>query len=155
MSIFQKLKIYITIDRQTKWLFAEAFILLGWARILKCMPFAKMAPRLGERWAETSQDYEESNRKLLGEVSQAVKMMSRYTWWESMCLVQALAAMKMLERRQIESTLYLGTAKDEQGELIAHAWLRSGPFTITGGEVMSQFTVVQKFAKLPKKEGSK
>ena len=62
--------------------------------------------------------------------------MSRYTFWESQCLVKAIAAMKMLERRQIESTLYLGTAKDENGKLIAHAWLRSGPFYITGAEGM-------------------
>ena len=55
--------------------------------------------------------------------------------------------MKMLERRQIESTLYLGTAKDESGKLIAHAWLRSGPFYITGAEGMEKFTVVSKFAK--------
>jgi hypothetical protein len=64
-----------------------------------------------------------------------------------MCLVKAIAAMKMLERRQIESTIYLGTAKDKTGKLIAHAWLRSGPFYITGAEVVDQFVVVSKFAK--------
>ena len=74
-------------------------------------------------------------------------MMSRYTFWESQCLVKAIAAMKMLEKRQIESTLYLGTAKDETGNMIAHAWLRSGPFYITGVEEMKRFTVVSKFAK--------
>ena len=36
----------------------------------------------------------------------------------------------MLEKRHIESTLYLGTAKDNHGELIAHAWLRSGSFML-------------------------
>jgi hypothetical protein len=73
--------------------------------------------------------------------------MSRYTIWESQCLVKAIAAMKMLEKRQIESTLYLGTAREESGELIAHAWLRSGPYYITGYEEMARFTVVGKFAK--------
>ena len=68
----------------------------------------------------------------LSNISQAIHIMSRYTFWESQCLVKAIAAMKMLERRQIESTLYLGTAKDENGKLIAHAWLRSGPFYING-----------------------
>ena len=53
----------------------------------------------------------------------------------------------MLEKRGIESTLYLGTAKDESGELIAHAWLRSGPYFVTGAEGMEKFTVVGKFAK--------
>ena len=72
--------------------------------------------------------------------------MSRYTFWESECLVKAMAGMKMLERRGIESTLYLGTAKDETG-LIAHAWLRSGTFYVSGAEVMERFTVVAQFAK--------
>ena len=44
----------------------------------------------------------------------------------------------MLQRRQIESTLYLGTAKDENGQFIAHAWLRSGPFYISGKEGMER-----------------
>ena len=76
------------------------------------------------------------------QVSQAVNIMSCYTFWESQCLVKAIAAMKMLERRQIESTIYFGTAKDENGKMIAHAWLRSGPFYITGAEGMERFVVV-------------
>ena len=96
---------------------------------------------------ETSFRIDESNRKILKQISEAIHIMSNYTFWESQCLVKAIAAMKMLERRQIESTLYLGTAKDENGKLIAHAWLRSGPFYITGAEGMERFTVVSKFAK--------
>lgn len=56
--------------------------------------------------------------------------MSRYTFWESQCLVKAIAGMKNARKRHIESTLYLGTAKDNHGELIAHAWLRSGSFML-------------------------
>ena len=61
-------------------------------------------------------------------ISQAIHIVSKYTFWESQCLVKAIAAMRMLEKRGIESTLYLGTAKDESGKIIAHAWLRSGFF---------------------------
>jgi thiazole synthase ThiGH ThiG subunit len=56
--------------------------------------------------------------------------------------------MKMLERRRIYSTLYLGTGKNEKGELIAHAWLRSGSEIVTGGEEMKEFTVVGSFSKI-------
>jgi hypothetical protein len=73
--------------------------------------------------------------------------MSKYTFWESQCLVKAIAAMKMLEKRNIDSTLYLGTARDESGELVAHAWLRSGPYFVTGSEGKEKYTVVGKFAK--------
>lgn len=120
---------------------------MAWARILKAIPFSKVAPTLGVFMNETPLNYNESNGIIVRNISEAIHIMSRYTFWESQCLVRAIAAMKMLERRQIESTLYLGTAKDEKGNLIAHAWLRSGPFYITGAEVMERFIVVSKFAK--------
>lgn len=147
MNVIKKIKTFFSLDVKTKLLFVEAFIYLGWARILKAMPFSKIAPTLGAHMSETSLSYDESNKLVLRDVSQAIDIMSRYTFWESMCLVRAIAAMRMLERRRIESTLYLGTAKDENGKLIAHAWLRSGPFYITGAEVMERFTVVGKFAR--------
>jgi hypothetical protein len=147
MKVLKRVKIFLLLDTYKKLLLVEAFLLLGWARILKSKSFSKVSPSLGEHMNETSLIIEESQKNLLKNVSEAVNLMSRHTIWESMCLVKAIAAMKMLERRNIESTMYLGTAKDESGKLIAHAWLRSGPFYITGAEVMEQFVVVSKFAK--------
>jgi hypothetical protein len=147
MIVLKRVKTFLLFDLNIKLLILESFFLLGWARILKSMSFSKVAPSLGEFMKETSLNIDESNRKILVNVSQAINIMSRYTIWESMCLVKAIAAMKMLERRKIESTIYFGTSKDETGKLIAHAWLRSGPFYITGAEVMDQFVVVSKFAK--------
>jgi hypothetical protein len=150
MKAFRRIRLFLLSDNNVKRLYIEAFFLLGWARILKTRSFSKISPLLGEYMQETSLeivDIDESNKKQLKRISEAVNKMSRYTFWESMCLVKAIAAMKMLERRQIESTIYFGTAKDENGNLVAHAWLRSGPFYITGAEVMEQFVVVSKFAK--------
>ncbi|MCS3600075.1 hypothetical protein M2370_005287 [Bacillus sp. JUb91] len=96
---------------------------------------------------ETSVAQIQQHEDTLKEVSEAISIMSRYTFWESQCLVKAIAGMKMLEKRDIESTLYLGTAKDNSGALIAHAWLRSGSFYVTGSEGMEKFTVVGSFAK--------
>jgi hypothetical protein len=149
-----KVKHFLLYNRETKWLLIEAYLLLGWARILKNFPFSKIAPSLGKQMYETSYNITDSEKKILFKVSQAVNLMSRYTIWESMCLVKAITAMKMLEKRKIESTLYLGTAKDENGKLIAHAWLRSGPYYLTGAEGMERFVVVCKFAKIYKDESS-
>lgn len=143
--MMRKLKTFFLLDNRMKWLLVEAYLYLGWARIMKLLPFAKVAPSLGLQMEETSEDT--SHKEVLRNVSKAVHMMSKYTFWESQCLVKAIAAMKMLEKRGIESTLYLGTAKDEKGLLIAHAWLRSGPYYISGSEGMEKFTVVSKFAK--------
>lgn len=134
-------------DWVSKKLLLESFFYLGVGRFLKSIPFSKVAPTLGAHMEETTFDSSAVDRKTLASVSQAIHIMSRYTVWESQCLVKAIAAMKMLEKRRIESTLYLGTARDKSGELIAHAWLRSGPYYITGFEEMARFTVVGKFAK--------
>lgn len=131
----------------TKMLLIEAFLFLGWARILKFFPFSKISPYLGEHMVETSYQYVEANKKQLKNISNAIHIMSKYTFWESKCLVKAIAAMKMLERRKIESTLYLGTSRDKDGKMIAHAWLRSGPNYVSGFEGMEKFTVVGIFAK--------
>lgn len=130
-----------------KLLLIESFCHLGRARYLKSIPFSKVAPSLGKQMKETTFTLNASNKEELACISKAIDIASHYTFWESQCLVKAIAGMKMLEKRKIESTLYLGTAKDEKGELIAHAWLRSGPFYISGAEVMGRFTTVAKFAK--------
>lgn len=143
----RKIRIFVSLNWKVKWLLFESYFFLGWARILKMMPFSKVAPSLGMQMVETTFTINSSDKTTLSNISQALHIMSRYTFWESECLVKAIAGMKMLERRRIESTLYLGTAKEETGEFIAHAWLRSGPFYITGSEGMERFTVVNKFAK--------
>lgn len=134
-------------DKNTKLLFLEAFLFLGLSRILKSVPFSKIADSLGTRMDETSLIDLEANNKILKHISQAINITCKYTLWESKCLVKAIAAMKMLERRKIDCTLYLGTSKDESGKLIAHAWLRSGTFYVTGSEGFENFTVVGSFAK--------
>jgi hypothetical protein len=146
-SVMNKVRTFLLLNRETKWLFAEAFIYLAWARILKALPFSKVAPSLGKQMKETDFSQNKDTLKTLKNISHAIHIMSRYTLWESQCLVKAMAGMKMLERRNIESTLYLGTGRDEAGKMMAHAWLRSGSFYLSGAEVMKEFTVVCKFAK--------
>lgn len=143
----KKLKLFLALDKEMQKLLVESFFYLGWARYQKRIPFSKVAPSLGTAMGETSFVPNPGHKKQLSSVSQAIAIISRYTFWESQCLVRAIAGMKMLEKRNIESTLYLGTAKDENGEMIAHAWLRSGSFYISGSEEMSRFTVVAQFAK--------
>ncbi|MDM5211568.1 lasso peptide biosynthesis B2 protein [Peribacillus sp. NJ4] len=148
MNIVKKAHTFLRLNFKTKLLYIEAFLHLGRARYLKSISFSKVAPTLGEQMKESSYDLNEAaDKEVLANVSRAINIMSRYTIWESQCLVKAMAAMKMLEKRKMDSTLYLGTAKDGNGELIAHAWLRSGSFYITGAEVMDRFTVVSKFSK--------
>lgn len=120
---------------------------MGLAHLEFRRDFAKVAPSLGRKAEETPHDLDERHNRTLKHIRSAIAVMSRYTPWDSKCMIQAMAGMRMLERRSIPSTLYLGTARDEHGKLIAHAWLRSGSIYVSGYEVMNQFAVVEKFAK--------
>lgn len=153
MIFLQKIKSFVLLDSRRKLLLTEAFIFLAWGRIQKTKQFSRIAPSLGTYMDETTTNLNNSNIIVLKNISDAIYIMSKYTFWESQCLVKAIAALKMLERRQIECTLYLGTGKDDSGKLIAHAWLRSGPLYITGSEGMESFTVVGKFAKRIRMKG--
>jgi Transglutaminase-like superfamily len=146
----KKLKLFLSLDYKTKRLLFEVYLNLGWARILKALPFSKVAPSLGEYMSETAYTSDD-HTVVLKQISSAIKIMSKYTFWESQCLVKAMAAMNMLKRRNIENTLYLGTGKDENGKLIAHAWLRSGSVYLTGSEGMERFTIVGTFAHISDK----
>ncbi|MDW0116265.1 lasso peptide biosynthesis B2 protein [Sporosarcina thermotolerans] len=147
MRILKRVRTFLRLNWESKMLLLEAYLQLARGRYLKSIPFSKVASGLGDEMKETSFSPTASNNAELARVSKAIHLMSRYTLWESQCLVKAIAGMKMLEKRNISSTLYLGTAKDTDGKMVAHAWLRSGPYYVSGAEVMDRFTVVAKFAK--------
>ncbi|WP_256252701.1 lasso peptide biosynthesis B2 protein [Paenibacillus sp. UNC496MF] len=141
------MKRFRALDRERRSLLLEAYAYLAWARILKALPFRWTVPSLGSSMVETPHEGDPSNEERLRRIASAVHLASRHSWWECACLVRAVAAMKMLERRGIESTLYLGTARDADGAMIAHAWLRSGSRVLTGAEEMAGFAVVGVFGK--------
>lgn len=147
MRTLNRMLIFFTYDWNTMRLFLEAFFHLGWARLQMKKPFSKLAASFGVHMKETSHIAFPEHLPRLRNVHQAIHIMGRHTFWESQCLTKAIAAMKMLEKLGVESTLYLGTARSESGEMIAHAWLRSGRHYITGAEMMGEFTVVGTFAK--------
>ena len=60
-------------------------------------------------------------------------------------LVRALAAQRLLCRRGLSSTLYLGCGMEE-GKMVAHAWLRFGEMYVTGGDG-GGYTTVARFCK--------
>lgn len=152
MNVAQKITTFFLLDWDIKKLYIEAYAYLAYGRIFKLFPFNKKSHLLGCYMKETS--YESSKHlKEIKNISNAIHHMSAYTFWESQCLVKAIAGMKMLERRKIDSTLYLGTGKDEKGRLSAHAWLRSGQFYVSGAEEMSGFTIVGTFANITNGKG--
>ncbi len=126
----------------------EAALCLGVARLaILLLPFRWLAPRFGARMAESAAEEPGIGGGLAGRLAWAVRVSSRYAPWQTRCLVRAVAAKLMLKRRGLPSTLYLGLAKDGDGELTAHAWLRCGGSTLTGGRVGREYQVIAKFAE--------
>ncbi|TLS49395.1 lasso peptide biosynthesis B2 protein [Paenibacillus antri] len=146
MSLLRKWNRLWTLDGKTRLLFVEAYFSLGWARLLLLFPFSRIAFTLGTRMKETPTVATVEETRTARRISAAVQCVSRHTFWDSKCLVRAISCQKMLRRRGIASTLYLGTGRDESGGLAAHAWLRCGALYVSGREEMHRFTVVGTFA---------
>jgi hypothetical protein len=62
----------------------------------------------------------------LDELRNAILLTSHYSPWRNKCLVQSLAARKMLKKRGITSQLSLGLRKDQEKKMLAHAWIKVG-----------------------------
>ncbi len=100
---------------------------------------------MGIRGEESKEKETEENYRYAYHVAYAVSRVCNRTAWESKCLVRALCAQRLLHKKGIESTLYLGCGKEE-GKLVAHAWLRCGEVYVTGGNG-AEYATVDKFRK--------
>lgn len=155
MKIMKKLMVMLRCFRkllfefsfEDKILFTEAFILTGINRYkILHVPFNKLKTQMGNHNKESSDEISLDEYKIVKKVRNAVVNTSRYTPWESLCLVQSMTVQKMLSKRNISSTLYLGVNKDTNNEMKAHSWIRSGQMYVTGGDG-SGYAMVAKFCK--------
>ncbi|MBE5937538.1 MAG: lasso peptide biosynthesis B2 protein [Lachnospiraceae bacterium] len=107
------------------------------------MDTKKLRKKWGFEGEESPDDEAMENYRYAKAVSMCVNHVCNKTAWESKCLVRALTAQKLLKRKGIQSTMYLGCGMDE-GKMVAHAWLRCGRMYVTGGNG-EEYAVVDKF----------
>jgi hypothetical protein len=97
---------------------------------------------LGE---ESSNEATIDDYRFAKKVAYSVNQVCNKTKWESKCLVRALTAQKLLSEKGIDSTLYLG-CKEDNGKMVAHAWIRCGQAYVTGGNGAADgYAIVEKF----------
>lgn len=116
-------------------LFAEALAGLCWDKArVRWLPFRRLAPGLGAPQSETPREISAEQRALAVAVSWAVQAAARHSPVAFVCLPQAITAQRMLRRRGVASTLYLGVSPDRENAaaIAAHAWLRAGDKVVTG-----------------------
>lgn len=145
-SLPAKLAKFIHFPWRDKQLLFEAWFRLGVARFsILTIPFTKLAAGWGTPMFETFRE-EPNDRALAERVKWAVATAHRYTPWKSNCLPQAMTGKRMLQKRGLRSTFYLGLLRISTGEVVAHAWLRCGNVYVTGGSG-ARYTVVGTFAE--------
>ncbi len=139
---------WIQLPVSERWLVVEAAFWMGLARLaILIFPFRWLASRLGHHMAESPEVSSDTHRYRARQISRSVKRAGRHLPWDCTCLVSAMAAMAMLRRRGQGSTLYLGVNREDEDQLAAHAWLRTGDTFVTGGRIRHDYAVVGYFMK--------
>lgn len=140
-------------------LLIEAVIWCALTRlIMLTVPFRNYHKLLGKPQDKNSvssvSSVVKNKKKPIEQIGKAVSRASRNVPWHTRCFVEAIAAKRMLKRRGIPCTVYLGlkkvkTVEDGQPmeDLSAHAWTACGDFTVTGsqGVKLKEYTVVSSF----------
>ena len=143
----KKIGVFIRLPWSNRSLLVEALIYSAIARlVILVIPFKKYKKYMGKYNEETSFEGDSRSNEIINKVGWAVRVVCSRTPWQSKCLVQALIAQRMLRKRHICSTLYLGISKNEENDLSAHAWLRCGQVFITGGDNKDLFVQVARFS---------
>lgn len=122
----------------TVWLYAALFRFC-----IRFIPAKRLRPFWGMQGEESPEEVTTEEYEYAREVGRQVARTAKKTPWESKCLVRALTAQKVLKKRSISSTMYLGV-KTENGKMVAHAWLRVGRMYVTGGDGFG-YAVVDKY----------
>jgi len=147
--LFKALKKLSQLSGADFFLYLKVFCLTGFVRMLILMlPFKRIAKYLGNQGEESPREEDPVKMEASQKIGRAIERISRHTVWESKCLVQAITGKVLLRQLDIANTLYLGVRKNENNELLAHAWLRVGPVIITGKRVMEGFKTVSCFGDL-------
>jgi hypothetical protein len=148
--VWNKLKRYRQLPGSRRLLLWEALFALALARFaLIVLPFRRIAAWLGIPATENSLKATAEQLEVATHIGSAVGCLARRVPWDSRCLAQALAAAWMLRRRGLEPTLSFGADLGNSREIVAHAWLRFGPYLVTGGSGHERFKI---FTKLLRKE---
>ena len=129
-----------------KRLYLEALLISVRVKLMVTfLPLRWYAHTLGKQHLFTQELAIEDSYPVIYKVSQAIIRSQKSVPWQTRCFVNAITAKFMLQKRGLESTLYLGVNKEDQ-KMTAHAWLRCGTYFVTGKREMGKFVVVNTFS---------
>ena len=150
--MFKKTQTFLSLSSRQKRLFLQAYRLLGAMRFaILTRSFKSLVAGFEMHRGPLEQaPLDPGELANAHQVGWAVRKAAQFTPWQSTCLVQVLAAQRMLQKRGIAGAFYLGaTTQDVGGQdkpLAAHAWLKCDQEFITGESGHQRFTVVTCFS---------
>lgn len=143
MALLRKIKMidrFIKLSAEEKKLFLEALFLLYCSKnILLVLPFNRCLKLLKPANGKSTH----GEKDFLIKIKNAVRRANKLAFWKNICLVKSFAARFMLQRRGIDSEMFLGLQFKNEKELMAHAWLVSGEIEITP-RITSKFKEIYK-----------
>jgi len=123
----------------------EALCMLTFFRLaLNLLPVQRLTAWMGMDIQAQSSVSQAKARETIRRVEWSIGAVVRHGPLTFVCFPQSLAAYFMLRRRHIASTLFYGVTRDAD-QLKAHTWVKVGDRTVVGGDVESQFTVLNTF----------
>ena len=132
---------------------AEAAAELVRARVMTLLPARIYTRDLGrmDQKAEARM-VDQTAAETADRVGRMVEAVARYMPFRALCLQQAIAVRRMLDRRHVPAAVFLGVARDradrQAAELgrAAHAWVEVGNRVVSGGGELSRYAVIARFA---------
>ena len=127
-----------------KWMTITVYLYVAYYRLcLLLVPMPRIEKMIGVHGAESEAEETLETIKLAKLVGFHVNRVTAHLPLKRKCFVRALSARKILMKRGVNTTLYLGVGK-EDGNMVAHAWLRCGQLYVTGGNG-NGYAMVAKF----------
>ncbi|QJQ94021.1 MULTISPECIES: lasso peptide biosynthesis B2 protein [Halomonadaceae] len=137
MSKFRRFR-QLSANRKLMLLEAAALLPVAWFMV-RALPFRWWSHRLGSSTPGESDPRQHASvgaSASASEISRSVQIINRLAFGRFTCLMLAMAAQWMLNRRKISSSLVLGTlterSDDDRLVMKAHAWLRVNAQTVLG-----------------------
>jgi len=148
--LLRHLRQFLKLDRERQRLFLQAWPQLGAVRwALRRRPFKELVAEFTAH--RPPYEPEDPGPEALAQarrIGWAVAAAARFTPWRSTCLVQVLAAQRMLQPRLIPGAICIGAAPGEAAGagLEAHAWLKCGAAVVCGESGHQRYAVVAVFS---------
>lgn len=133
------------------------FLLYPYSGIIRLailtLPFGYLSPRYGvySRDDQLSALATSEQQMLAWRLGRVAEIVSRYTPWESKCLVQSLMVLTCLGYYRIPYVMHLGATltRDSNASMKAHAWVKVGRWVVSGGDGHQAFGILATFVSRP------